>query len=346
MVKGRENIVEIPPGRDPSRPSGLGAPVLDVRDVNRRFGNLEALRGVSLSVAPGEIHALLGPNGAGKTTLLRILAGLIDADEGEFLVLGRRVEEIRPRVFRKLFGVVPSGDRSFYLRLSGLENLVFFGRVMGLRKQQAFQRARECLEDVGLGEAAKKPVSAYSHGMQKRLSVARALLMRPRVLFVDEATHDLDPEGARRVKDLVATMANRGTSVIWATQRLEEIRGFADRVTLLDRGKILFVGTVPQLTATYMTRRYIIRLHEDGSDPRSISAAANRALEGIGSVVPTDDSDPEHFLLSIRDEAILGDAISSLTVARIQVLACREERPDIENAFLQLTRDADDADNR
>lgn len=345
MVKGREDIVEVPPKGDNSRSPELSTAVLEVRGVTRRFGNLEALRSVSLSVAPGEIHALLGPNGAGKTTLLRILAGLIDA-EGELLFLGRRVEEIGPRNVRKLFGVVPSGDRTFYLRLSGLENLLFFARVMGLRKPQALRRARECLDDVGLADATKKPVSTYSHGMQKRLSVARALLMRPPVLFVDEATHDLDPEGARRVKDLFATMARRGTSVIWATQRLEEIRGFADRVTLLAGGTVLFVGTVAQLTATYMTRRYVIRLHENGKDPRSMVRAANRALEGLGTIVPTDDSDPEHFLLSIKDEVILGDAIASLSTARIQVLACREERPDIENAFLQLTNDADDADTR
>lgn len=336
----------IPPRRDSSRPSELSAEVLDVREVTRRFGNLEALRDVSLSVAPGEIHALLGPNGAGKTTLLRVLAGLIDADEGEIIVLGQRVKDMGPRSFRKLFGVVPSGDRTFYERISGIENLVFFARVMGLRKPRAVLRARECLQDVGLAEAAKKRVATYSHGMQKRLSVARALLMRPPLLFVDEATHDLDPEGARRVEELVASTANRGTSVIWATQRLEEIRGFADRVTVLDQGRVRFTGTVAQLTATYLTRRYLIRLHEDGKGSRSISAAANRALEGIGTVVPTNDADPEHFLLSIKDEVILGDAIASLTTARIQVLACREERPDIENAFLQLTSGEDDADDR
>jgi ABC-2 type transport system ATP-binding protein len=321
-------------------------PALEARSISRRFGALEALRVVSLAVAEGEIHALLGPNGAGKTTLLRILAGLIDADDGQVLLRGRPVEQIGLRSYRKLFGVVPSGDRSFYLRISGLENLVFFGRLMGMRRAQAIRRARECLQDVGLADAAKKRVGVYSHGMQKRLSVARALLMDPPVLFIDEATHDLDPEGARRVQDLVTARAERGTAVVWATQRLEEIRGFAHRVTLLDKGEARFAGTVAQLTTSYMTRRYVLRLRETGRDARGLATAGDQALGGMGTLVPTKDSDPEHYLLSIRDEVVLGDALASLIERGIDVLACREERSGIENAFLQLTGSEDDAGAR
>jgi ABC-2 type transport system ATP-binding protein len=321
-------------------------PALEARHITRRFGALEALRDVSLAVEEGEIHALLGPNGAGKTTLLRILAGLIDADDGQILLRGRRVEEIGLRSYRKLFGVVPSGDRSFYLRISGLENLVFFGRLMGMRRSQATRRARECLEDVGLADAGKKRVGLYSHGMQKRLTVARALLMDPPVLFIDEATHDLDPEGARRVQDLVGARSDRGAAIVWATQRLEEIRGFAHRVTLLDKGDARFTGTVAQLTASYMTRRYVLRLREDSGDARGVATAGDEALRELGTLVPTQDSDPEHYLLSIRNEVILGDALAALTARGIEVLACREERSGIENAFLQLTGSEDDATAR
>ena len=340
-----ERVVEAPPG-PPDGESSRGTPALEARHVSRRFGAVQALRDVSLSVGEGEIHALLGPNGAGKTTLLRILSGLIDADEGDLLVIGRRVGELAPRQYRKLFGSVPSGDRSFYFRISGLENLIFFGRIMGLRKARAVQRAWECLTDVGLADAGRKRVGLYSHGMQKRLSVARALIMDPPILFIDEATHDLDPEGARRVQDLVASMAERGTAVVWATQRLEEIRGFAHRVMLLDRGEARFTGTVSQLTASYLTRRYVLRLGEGMDAPAEVTARGNRALRGMGTIVPTDDSDREHFLLSIRDEVVLGDALASLTGAGIEVLACREERSGIENAFLQLTGDDRDAGTR
>jgi ABC-2 type transport system ATP-binding protein len=342
VVRRKEGVVETLPETQGVRSPGH-TPALEARHVSRRFGTVQALRDVSLAVGEGEIHALLGPNGAGKTTLLRILAGLIDADEGEILLLGKRVEELALRTYRKLFGVVPSGDRSFYFRISGLENLVFFGRIMGMRKAPATRRAWECLADVGLAESGKKRVGLYSHGMQKRLSVARALLMDPPVLFIDEATHDLDPEGARRVQDLVTGMAERGTAVVWATQRLEEIRGFAHRVILLDRGEARFAGTVSQLTASYMTRRYVLRLRADGGDAPAVAARGNQALRGMGTVVATEDSDREHYLLSIRDEIVLGEALASLTASGIEVLACREERSGIENAFLQLTGDDRDA---
>src|SRR3954462_1804870 len=217
-----------------------GVDTISVRDVERRFGDVQALRGVSLAVAAGQIHALLGPNGAGKTTLLRILTGLVEPDAGSVSLLGGAVD-------KRCLGFVPSGDRSFYLRLSGEENLLFFGRLQGLSKREARLRAREALADVGLADAARRRVLAYSHGMQKRLSVARALLTEPPVLLVDEATHDLDPEAAVQVRELIRDLAANGTAVLWTTQRIEEIRGFADRVTFLAGGRVHFAGPVAEL---------------------------------------------------------------------------------------------------
>jgi ABC-2 type transport system ATP-binding protein len=345
VVTGADGVVDALPQTREAGSDGT-APTLEARNISRRFGVVQALRDVSLAVTQGQIHALLGPNGAGKTTLLRILAGLIDADQGEIFVLERPVRELGFRAYRKLFGVVPSGDRSFYFRISGAENLVFFGRLMGMRKAQATRRAEECLADVGLADAGRKRVGLYSHGMQKRLSVARALLMDPPVLFIDEATHDLDPEGARRVQDLIASMAARGTSVVWATQRLEEIRGFADRVTLLDRGEARFSGTVPQLTASFMTRRYVLRLRDGSGDKTGLASLGSRELGGMGTLVRAEESDPEHYVLSIRDHVILGDALAALTASGIEVLECREERSGIESAFLQLIGDGEDASRR
>ncbi len=166
---------------------------LSVEGVSHRFGQKEALREVSLEVGIGEIHALLGPNGAGKTTLLRILSGLVEPDSGTLRLLDISWQGTPPREGRHLLGVVPSGDRAFYLRLSGVENLIFFGRLYGLSRSRARQRAQECLAAVGLPDVGHLLVGNYSHGMQKRLAIARALLMNPPVLLVDEATHDLDP---------------------------------------------------------------------------------------------------------------------------------------------------------
>jgi ABC-2 type transport system ATP-binding protein len=229
--------------------SDQGAPpAVRVRGLERRFGRHTALAGVDLTVQAGQIHALLGPNGAGKTTLLRTLAGLVDPTAGEIAVLGIDAAN-GARALRGRVGFVPSNDRSAYQRISGVENLAFFARLHGMRKRAAFARARAVLDDVGLSAKADEPVGAWSHGMQQRLSVARALLTNPGVLLVDEATHDLDPEAAATVRELVAARAATGAAVLWATQRLEELRDFAGEVTLMTGGVAAFNGTVEALAA-------------------------------------------------------------------------------------------------
>jgi ABC-type multidrug transport system ATPase subunit len=313
-------------GPDESAPART-IPALEVHDLQRHFGTVEALRGVSLEVEAGEIHALLGPNGAGKTTLTRILCGLVEPTAGAAYVLNRRAGRSRD-----LVGLVPSGDRSFYLRLSALENLVFFARMHGLRRRDARERAGELLEAVGLSDAARRPMSTYSHGMQKRVSFARALLHAPAVLLVDEATHDLDPVAAERVRELTRDAAARGSAVLWATQRIEELAGFAHNVTVLDRGTVRFVGTVAALAAAGGGDRYVV-----GLGPRTTASlpALDAALDGLGRVQPA--SDASHLLLAVAPGVSLGEALSALTAAGAEVSSCRDERPPIERAFLAVT---------
>jgi len=307
---------------------------IEIRGLRRAFGENEALRDVSLSVRPGEIHALLGPNGAGKTTLLRILTGLVAADGGEVTILGRAMDEIGFRAYYKQVGLVPSGDRSFYLRISGFENLLFFARLQGLRRREAAARAMELIRDVGLEDAAKRPVGLYSHGMQKRLSVARGLLTAAAVLLVDEATHDLDPEGARRVQDLVEAAARRGTAIIWTTQRLDEIRGFADQVTVLDHGLVRFQGTVPALMARSIPRRYVLRLRH----ATDALEAARGAVAPVGEVMRGAGEIGDHYVLVLTDGVSLGDALGRLVGAGVEIIACTEERSGLEDAFLNVVR--------
>ena len=316
--------------------AGPGAGTVAAQGVSRSFGAKRALDGVSLSVQAGEIHALIGPNGAGKTTLLRVLTGLVAPDEGDVSVLG-----VDPgtgsRSLRRRVGLIPSGDRSFYLRISGLENLMFFARLHGLRRREAHAQARRALEEVDLLDAGRLRVNAYSHGMQKRLSIARALLTQPEVLLVDEATHDLDPEGARRVRELVSAVARRGAAVVWTTQRLDELRGFADAVTVLSRGCVRFTGTVPELMAHSLPRRYLLRLQNGSLVGESLRPVLGRAVEGLGTLTAAGRGESPDYLLVLTENAVLGDALASLASASVQVLSCREERSEIEEAFLSLT---------
>ena len=217
---------------------------------------------------------------------------MVEPTSGSAYVLDRRAG--RSREVRELIGLVPSGDRSFYLRLSGLENLVFFARMHGLRRRAARERAAELLDAVGLSESAERPVNTYSHGMQKRLSFARALLHGPSVLLVDEATHDLDPVAAEQVRGLTRDCARRGTAVVWATQRIEELAGFAERVTVLDRGAVCFAGTVAELAAAGGGDRHVV-----GLGPRTTAKlpALDAALGTRGRVQPA--SDAAHVLITL-----------------------------------------------
>jgi ABC-2 type transport system ATP-binding protein len=310
---------------------------IEARGVSRRFGAKVALDDVSLAVARGEIHAFLGPNGAGKTTLLRVLTGLLGASTGSVRVLGID-PGASPRALRQVVGLVPSGDRSFYLRLSGLENLAFFARLYGLNRRAALARAREALDDVGLAESASVRVGVYSHGMQKRLSVARALLMQPALLFVDEATHDLDPEGAHRVRELVQASARGGTTVVWTTQRIEEIRGFVDNVTLLNRGTIRFSGSVPALMAHARPQRFVLRVLQPDGKPADLTAALSEALSGLAAIERASREELENYTLSLNADTTLGDALASLHEKQFEIISCREERSSIEEAFLSLTK--------
>jgi ABC-type multidrug transport system ATPase subunit len=310
---------------------------LQVLAVSRRFGAKEALRSVSMSVKTGGIHAVLGPNGAGKTTLLRIIVGLTDPDGGEIRLGGEPVRRPRPRGSRRFIGLVPSGDRTLYLRISGLENLIFFGRLAGLRKREAVRRAEEQLERVGLADVAGQRVHTYSHGMQKRLSIARAFLTQPAVLLFDEATHDIDPLGTRQIQDLVREAARDGAAVVWATQRIEEVRGFCDRVTLLHRGTVRFEGSVSGLIAHGISRRYVLNV---GSWKEATLESGRRALAGAGTLERAQGhAVDDHIIMTLDENAVLGDAIAALSVAGIRIHACRQERAEVEDAFLALTED-------
>ena len=295
-----------------------------------------ALHDISLGVHAGTVHALIGPNGAGKTTLLRILSGLLTVDSGIVRLMGidvtRNLTALRGRI-----GLIPSGDRTFYLRLSGAENLAFFGRLHGLPRREAFERAEQTLIEVGLADVGSKRVGLYSHGMQKRLSVARALLAHPPVLLVDEATHDLDPEGAVRVRNLVRRAADDGAAVIWATQRLDEIRAFAETVTLLDHGQTRFNGAVSDLMEQARPRHYLLRLSGNGTLP--LDEHARLAVAPIGTIGAVSNGSVPHYRLTLSGDGAIGDAVVQLESAGIRVLTCRQEQSEIEEAFLALTND-------
>jgi ABC-2 type transport system ATP-binding protein len=303
--------------------------MIEALSLSRAFGPKLVVSGLDLEVPRGTIHALLGPNGAGKTTVLRILAGLTSPTTGTVRVLDG---DPSTRSIRARIGWIPSGDRSFYLRLSGRENLVFFARLYGMSMKSARARADELLELVGLEEAGRQPARVYSHGMQKRLVIARGLLTEPPVLIIDEATHDLDPASAENVRSLVTEACSAGAAVVWATQRLEEIRSFAHEVTVLGRGDVRFSGRVNELVERALTRTYEIQL-ENGS---ATLPMLRGALEGVAELSPHPFYD-DRLLLHMDTGIALSDVFREIETAGAKVHSCAEARSDIEEAFLHLT---------
>jgi ABC-2 type transport system ATP-binding protein len=303
---------------------------LRAQAVWRSFEEVQALRGVDLELHSGTVHALIGPNGAGKTTFLRLCTGLVAPERGQLEVLGLDAGSDSIEV-RRHIGFFPSGDRSFYLRLSGLENLSFFARLHGLSRREALAAARTAMAQVDLEAAVDQRVGTYSHGMQKRLSVARALVLEPPVLLVDEATHDLDPVAAKTVRHLVTAAAGRGAAVLWTTQRLDELRNFADVVTVLTSGEVRYHGSVPGLMSLADVGSYLLRTGGELTDVPMLPRALDAVLR------PEPDLGPDYLRLTLGPEGRLGEVITRLETDGIPVHGCAETRSSIEEAFLGLT---------
>jgi ABC-2 type transport system ATP-binding protein len=207
--------------------------------VEKRYGSVVALHGVDLDVAPGQVHVLLGPNGAGKSTLVRILASGLVPDAGAVMVGG--VDALaEPRRARARVGLVLADERSFFWRLTGLQNLAFFATLHGFSRKEAVERGRAALDRVGMGELAGRRVDRYSTGMKASLALARALLGDPAVLLLDEPTRSIDPIATAAVRDLVVGLARDDrAAVLFATHDLHEAAAVADDVSVLVGGSVV-----------------------------------------------------------------------------------------------------------
>jgi ABC-2 type transport system ATP-binding protein len=215
--------------------------------------------------------------------------------------------------------------------------MAFFARLQGFGRKDALARAQDLLGQVGLAEHAHKRVQTYSHGMQKRLSFARALLTEPDVLLIDEATHDLDPHAARAVRELTLRAASQGTAVVWTTQRLEELRGFAHRVTLLNLGAVCFKGTVHELIGRQVPRRYMLKLQNGGTPPVVLAESLDRLLGSTATIESAPLAGEDDYILALEQGHVLGDALSALDRGGVRILTVQEERSGIEEAFVSLT---------
>jgi len=221
--------------------------MIQVQDVVKRYGAFTAVDGVSLDVAPGEIHGFLGPNGAGKTTTIRMIAGLLKPTSGRIVINGHDLAA-EPERAKASLGFIP--DRPFlYEKLTAGEFLRFHGGLYAMDEAEAARRGDEMLEIFELTRWKDELVESFSHGMKQRLVMGAAFLHRPQAVLVDEPMVGLDPRGARLIKDVFRTMSRRGVAILMSTHTLEVAQEMCDRIAIILKGKIIARGTVSELLA-------------------------------------------------------------------------------------------------
>ncbi|MFF9818833.1 ATP-binding cassette domain-containing protein [Streptomyces sp. NPDC014006] len=296
--------------------------------LEKRFGEVRALRGLDLAVPAGTVCGLLGPNGAGKTTAVRLLTTLLRPDAGSARIAGhdlvREAEAVRRRI--GVTGQYASVDGD----LTGRENLRLFARLHRVRGPAA--RAGELLERFGLAEAADRPASTYSGGMRRRLDLAASLVCRPDVLFLDEPTTGLDPASRSRIWDAVRELKTQGTSVLLTTQYLEEADQLADDIALVDRGRVAHTGSPAELKALIGAQAEVVV-----ADPDALMRAA-AVLDGLTGAEPTFDHDRQAVAAVTRDATLtLPRLVRALDAAGVPLLDASIRPPTLDDVFLRLT---------
>jgi ABC transporter DrrB family efflux protein len=308
------------------------APAVRVAGVTKHFGATTALAGVDLEVAEGTVFGLLGPNGAGKTTLVRVLATLLAPDSGRAEVFGRDVVS-EAAVVRELLGLTGQFAAVDEI-LTGRENLHMFGRLFDLSPAQARSRAGELLERFDLADAADRPARTYSGGMRRRLDLASSLLTRPRILFLDEPTTGLDPRSRNEIWGIVRGLVREGTTLLLTTQYLEEADQLADRIAVIDHGRVIAQGTGNELKDRVGGQILEVELTDA---TRRGEARSVLARVGCGDPEPGGRTD-QLTLPAPRDGLeLVEDAASALRRAGIGVSDLGLRRPTLDDVFLQLT---------
>jgi ABC-2 type transport system ATP-binding protein len=302
---------------------------VQARGLVKTFGDNRAVDGVDLNVPTGSIYGVLGPNGAGKTTTINMLATLLKPDAGSAEIFGHDVQH-EAQIVRQLIGVTgqyASVDET----LSATENLIIFGRLLGLSKADARKKASELLEEFGLTEAAKRPLSKFSGGMRRRLDLAASLIAQPPLIFLDEPTTGLDPRTRSQMWDTIRRLVSTGSTILLTTQYLDEADQLADRIAVIDRGKVVAEGTPNQLKSSIGTASLQLRL----ASPKE----ADKALLIVEKVLDVKAAAPETTLITapMADPEKITDLLVALRAAKLHLNTVSVQEPTLDEVFLALT---------
>jgi ABC-2 type transport system ATP-binding protein len=302
---------------------------VEAEGLVKKFGELRAVDGLDLRVATGTVYGVLGPNGAGKTTTIRILATLLRADGGTARVFGHDVAK-EPQVVRQLIGVTgqyASVDET----LSATENLTIFARLLGFGGREAKAKSAALLEEFGLTEAARKPLSKFSGGMRRRLDLAASLLARPPLIFLDEPTTGLDPRTRAQMWETIRRLVADGSTVVLTTQYLDEADQLADRIAVIDRGRVVAEGTSNELKASVGTSSLHLTLRDPAHEEAALAATA-RILQSVPTATPGG-----RITAPLADPDRVADLLIDLRGAGINLSEFGVAKPSLDEVFLALT---------
>ncbi|MDJ1133693.1 ABC transporter ATP-binding protein [Streptomyces iconiensis] len=313
------------------RPGAASAtPAIEISGLTKIYGSSEtkSVDDVSLSVPAGTVFGFLGPNGAGKTTTIKILAGLLAATSGHTLLNGYDVTRRRSAAMQQ-FGAVLEGSRNVYWNLSAWQNLLYFGRLKGMRTAEARSRAEELLKGLGLWERRSESVGGYSRGMQQKVAVAAALIADPPIVLLDEPTIGLDVEATRTVMEWVRTLSrDRGKTVLLTTHQMNVVEELCDRVAVIREGKVIADLRTEELLSQFRERdKYEVRIEGDLPDealPDGFTAKAHEGTTTISGRV----SDPQEVYA----------LVDRLRDRRAVVQSLAQVQPDLEDVFMGLIK--------
>jgi ABC-2 type transport system ATP-binding protein len=302
---------------------------IEASGLVKTFGEVRAVDGVDLAVPRGSVYGVLGPNGAGKTTTIRMLATLLEPDGGSATVLGHDIvaEADAVRSLVSLTGQLASVDED----LTGRENLILIGRLLGLKRQPAKARATELLEAFGLDDAAGRLVKNYSGGMRRRLDIAASIVVTPELMFLDEPTTGLDPRSRNQVWDIVRALREGGATILLCTQYLDEADQLADGIAVIDHGHVIAEGTPGQLKASVGSGALRVRL----LDPAHRAQAETLLERELGAVHL--EPDPAALQVQCADADRGAEAVAALARAGVGIATFSLDQPSLDEVFLALT---------
>ena len=302
---------------------------IEVQNLQKTFGNLQAVRGASFEAQAGEVLSLLGPNGAGKSTTISMLSGLLAPTSGDACIMGHSILR-EPEAAKKSLGVVPQ-DIALYPDLSARENLVFWGKMYGLRGAALKSRVDEVLQVIGLTDRQKDHVGKFSGGMKRRVNIGAALLHKPEVVIMDEPTVGIDPQSRRHILDNVKELNQKGMTVLYTTHYMEEAAELSNHIAIMDKGKVIAYGTHAEL---------IKMVGEQTRIDLTLNIEAEKILEAwqtTQGVARIDRTDGKVTALVDDSNRVLPRLFDAASKAGVRITSVDIQEPNLETVFLHLT---------